>query len=84
MAHRKASGAGRNGRDSRAQRLGVKAYGGTSVPAGAIIVRQRGTKFVPGFNARLGRDHTIYAAISGIVSFDKNGRRVNVLPQKEN
>jgi len=81
MAHRKASGSARNGRDSRAQRLGVKIYAGTAVKAGAILVRQRGTKFVPGKNVGMGRDHTLYAITSGMVSFDKEGRRVNVIPE---
>jgi len=83
MAHRKASGSARNGRDSRAQRLGVKVYGGMTVSAGAIIVRQRGTKFVPGSNARIGRDHTIFAVQDGTVKFDREGRRVNVVMQQE-
>ena len=84
MGHRKASGSARNGRDSRAQRLGVKAYGGTTVLSGSIIVRQRGTKFVPGRNARIGRDHTIYAVATGTVMFDREGHRVNIVPQQEN
>lgn len=69
MAHKKAGGSTRNGRDSNPKYLGVKRYGGQSVQAGEIIVRQRGTKFHPGDNVGLGRDHTLYALVSGTVKF---------------
>ena len=65
MAHKKGGGSSRNGRDSAAQRLGVKAFAGQVVPAGSIIVRQRGTRFRPGENAGMGTDHTIFAKVSG-------------------
>ena len=71
MAHKKAGGSSRNGRDSNAQRLGVKRFGGEEVLAGNIIVRQRGTKFKPGKNVGLGKDHTIYALIDGKVLFSR-------------
>ena len=69
MAHKKSGGSSRNGRDSAGQRLGVKRFGGESVNAGSIIVRQRGTKFWPGANVGLGRDHTLYAKATGAVKF---------------
>jgi large subunit ribosomal protein L27 len=69
MAHKKAGGSSRNGRDSAGQRLGVKKFGGESVVAGNIIVRQRGTKWRPGVNVGLGKDHTIFALIDGRVEF---------------
>ena len=69
MAHKKAGGSSRNGRDSAGRRLGVKKFGGESVIAGNIIVRQRGTKFHPGTNVGMGKDHTLYSKISGKVSF---------------
>ena len=69
MAHKKAGGSSRNGRDSPGQRLGVKKFGGEQVIAGNIIVRQRGTKFHPGENVGMGKDHTIFALIDGRVSF---------------
>ena len=81
MAHKKGSGTSRNGRDSAGRRLGVKAFAGESVRAGAIIVRQRGTRFYPGANVGIGKDHTIYSTVDGTVKFDwakKNKRRVNV------
>lgn len=78
MAHKKAGGSSRNGRDTAGRRLGVKAFGGESVIAGNIIIRQRGTKFQPGRNVGLGRDYTIWALEDGNVKFDRNGRRVNV------
>ncbi|MCS7090140.1 MAG: 50S ribosomal protein L27 [Verrucomicrobiota bacterium] len=81
MAHKKGQGSVRNGRDSHSKRLGVKAFGGEWVHAGSILVRQRGTKFVPGRNVGVGRDWTLFAMVSGRVSFDKGGRRVNVLPE---
>jgi large subunit ribosomal protein L27 len=73
MAHKKAGGSTRNGRDSNPKMLGVKIYAGQIVKAGNIIVRQRGTKFKPGKNAGIGRDHTIYAVAAGIVKFLKKG-----------
>ncbi len=69
MAHKKAGGSSRNGRDSRGRRLGIKKFGGEAVVAGNIIVRQRGTKVHPGLNVGLGRDHTLFALIEGRVSF---------------
>ena len=78
MAHKKGQGSVRNGRDSVSKRLGVKTYGGESVTAGSIIVRQRGTKFVAGENVGTGRDWTLFALVDGKIMFDKNGRRVNV------
>ncbi|MDA0676459.1 MAG: 50S ribosomal protein L27 [Chloroflexi bacterium] len=83
MAHKKGSGTSRNGRDSAGKRLGVKAFGGEAVTAGSIIVRQRGTRFTPGTNVGVGRDHTLFALAEGTVRFDysKNARRrVNVDP----
>ena len=75
MAHKKAGGSSRNGRDSESKRLGVKAFGGQLVPAGSIIVRQRGTKFRPGPGAGLGRDDTIFALRDGTVEFRRSGER---------
>ena len=80
MAHKKAGGSSRNGRDTAGRRLGVKKFGGESVIAGNIIIRQRGTKFLPGKNVGLGRDYTIFALVDGKVLFDRGGRRVNVVP----
>jgi len=80
MAHKKGQGSVKNGRDSNSKRLGVKRFGGEAVVAGNIIVRQRGTKFQPGKNVGLGRDHTIFSLVDGQVRFDKEGRRVNVDP----
>ena len=80
MAHKKGQGSVKNGRDSVSKRLGVKKFGSQGVVAGNIIIRQRGTKFLPGKNVGLGRDYTIFALIDGIVRFDRNGRRVNVEP----
>ena len=74
MAHKKAGGSSRNGRDSAGQRYGVKKYGGEPVRAGNIIVRQRGTKLHPGNNVGLGKDYTIYAKIDGIVTFERLGK----------
>ncbi|CAL4323597.1 50S ribosomal protein L27 [Buchnera aphidicola] len=83
MAHKKAGGSTRNGRDSNAQRLGVKCFGGEFVSAGSIIVKQRGTKFHPGHNTGCGKDHTIFAIISGKVQFQKKGLKkrkyINIL-----
>lgn len=80
MAHKKGQGSVRNGRDSVSKRLGVKRFGGEHVTAGAIIVRQRGTKFVAGQNVGTGRDWTLFALVDGKVTFDKTRRRVNVVP----
>jgi len=79
MAHKKGQGTSMNGRDSRSQRLGVKVFGGQAVVAGNIIIRQRGTKLHAGKNVGTGRDWTLFALIDGVVNFDKNRRRVNVL-----
>ncbi len=78
MAHKKGQGSVKNGRDSISKRLGVKKFGGEAVVAGNIIIRQRGTKFIPGRNVGLGRDYTIWALADGRVKFDRDGRRVNV------
>jgi large subunit ribosomal protein L27 len=75
MAHKKAGGSSRNGRDSNAQRLGVKRYAGQKVLAGSILVRQRGTRFHPGTNVGIGKDDTLYAKADGLVRFDIKGRR---------
>ena len=80
MAHKKGQGSVKNGRDSVSKRLGVKKYGSQAVIAGNIIIRQRGTKYVPGRGVGIGRDYTIYAMIDGTVRFDREGRRVNVDP----
>ena len=79
MAHKKASGAGRNGRDSNPKRLGIKCFDGQLVTAGSIIVRQRGTRVTAGRNVRLARDFSIFALREGLVKFDREGKRVNVL-----
>jgi large subunit ribosomal protein L27 len=73
MAHKKAGGSSRNGRDSHSKRLGVKAYGGEAITAGAIIVRQRGTKVHPGTNVGIGKDHTLFALVDGKVAFTVKG-----------
>jgi len=84
MAHKKAGGSSRNGRDSQSKRLGVKSYGGELITAGSIIVRQRGTKFHPGKNVGCGKDHTLFSKVNGRVSFVKKGPKlrqfVNVDP----
>jgi large subunit ribosomal protein L27 len=83
MAHKKGGGSSRNGRDSNAQRLGVKVYGGQKVSAGAIIVRQRGTGISAGSGVGEGRDHTLFALVAGQVAYErvgKDGRRVSVQP----
>lgn len=74
MAHKKAGGSTRNGRDSESKRLGVKRFGGQTVPAGSIIVRQRGTQFHAGANVGIGRDHTLFAKAEGQVKFEIKGR----------
>jgi large subunit ribosomal protein L27 len=79
MAHKKGQGSSRNGRESHAQRRGVKAFGGETVTAGSIIVRQCGTHFHPGRNVGLGRDFTIFALVDGVVKFDRGGRRINIV-----
>lgn len=81
MAHKKGQGSSRNGRDSVSKRLGVKEFSGESVTAGSILVRQRGTKFFAGQNVGTGRDWTLFALVNGRVRFDKDGRRVNVVPE---
>ena len=85
MAHKKAGGSSRNGRDSQAKRLGVKAFGGQAINAGGIIVRQRGTKFHAGDNVGMGRDHTLFALVEGKVNFSVRGENnrstVMVVPQ---
>jgi len=73
MAHKKAGGSSRNGRDSESKRLGIKAYGGQIIPAGSIIVRQRGTQFHPGMHVGMGKDHTLFATIEGRVKFGVQG-----------
>jgi large subunit ribosomal protein L27 len=80
MAHKKGQSSSRNGRDSNAQYLGVKAYGGQLVSAGSIIIRQRGTKFHPGNNVGCGRDYTLFALCDGTVEFNKKNRRINIIP----
>jgi len=81
MAHKKGQGSSRNGRDSNPQYLGVKAYGGQVISAGSIIVRQRGTRFLPGFNVGIGGDHTLFALKDGRVEFQ--GRKVHVRTAQE-
>ncbi len=82
MAHKKGGGTSRNGRDSQGQRLGVKRYGGQAVHAGTILVRQRGTRIHAGLNVGIGKDHTLYALIDGIVKYEptsNNRRKVSIL-----
>jgi len=81
MAHKKGQGSVRNGRDSISKRLGVKKFGSEVVIAGNIIVRQRGTRFRAGANVGMGRDHTLFALLPGVVKFDRANRRVHVLAQ---
>ena len=81
MAHKKGQGSVRNGRESISKRLGIKVYGGQPIKAGGIIVRQRGTRYHPGRNVGRGRDDTLFALAEGVVQFDRQGRRVNVLAQ---
>jgi large subunit ribosomal protein L27 len=84
MAHKKAGGSSRNGRDSEAKRLGVKVFGSELIPAGSIIVRQRGTRFHAGDNVGMGKDHTLFAKVDGYVEFSVKGaqkrKTVNVVP----
>ena len=79
MSHKKGQGTSRNGRDSNAKRLGVKKFGGEVVVAGNIILRQRGTRYHPGSNVGIGRDHTLFALKGGKVAFDKSHRKINVI-----
>jgi large subunit ribosomal protein L27 len=84
MAHKKAGGSSRNGRDSQSKRLGVKRFGGELIPAGSIIIRQRGTKVHPGENVGMGKDHTLFAKVDGKVNFSIKGaqqrKTVSVIP----
>ncbi len=79
MAHKKAGGSSRNGRDSESKRLGVKVYGGEAIRAGGIIVRQRGTRLHPGVNVGMGKDHTLFALVDGHVKFNIRGPKGNKL-----
>jgi large subunit ribosomal protein L27 len=86
MAHKKAGGSSRNGRDSHSQRLGVKRFGGEAVSPGNILVRQRGTKVYPGTNVAMGKDHTLFATVEGKVVYKQGLKRrtyVSVMPQTE-
>ena len=87
MAHKKAGGSSRNGRDSESKRLGVKAYGGELISAGSIIIRQRGTQVHPGNNVGMGRDHTLFAKVDGRVQFSQHGaanrKTVSILPAQQ-
>jgi large subunit ribosomal protein L27 len=87
MAHKKAGGSSRNGRDSESKRLGLKAFGGELVNAGTIIVRQRGTQFHPGVNVGIGKDHTLFATATGHVKFSEHGPKskstVSIEPAKQ-
>jgi len=83
MAHKKGQGSSRNGRDSNPQMLGIKLFGGQVAKPGSILCRQKGTHWRPGKNVGVGRDWTIFSLIDGKVSFDQNGRRINVLPEAE-
>ncbi|OQA23993.1 MAG: 50S ribosomal protein L27 [Verrucomicrobia bacterium ADurb.Bin345] len=78
MAHKKGQGSTRNGRDSNAQRRGVKRFGGQHVTAGSILVRQLGTCFVAGQNVKMGRDFTLFAVRDGVIEYDRGGKRINV------
>ena len=84
MAHKKAGGSSRNGRDSQSKRLGVKRFGGELIPAGSIILRQRGTPVHPGVNVGIGKDHTLFAKVTGKVEFSQKGplrhKTVNIVP----
>ncbi len=84
MAHKKGVGSSRNGRDSNAQRLGIKRFGGNFVTAGSILIRQRGTKYYPGLNVGKAKDDSLFAKIDGIVAFEKHGRlrkKISVYPR---
>ena len=78
MAHKKGQGSSRNGRDSNGQRRGIKCFGGETVTAGSVLVRQCGTKKAPGLNVGMGKDYTLFARVDGVVSYDRAGKRVNV------
>lgn len=78
MAHKKGGGSSRNGRDSQGQRRGIKRFAGQEVTAGSILVRQVGTLKKPGLNVGMGKDYTLFALVDGVVSFDRDGKRVNV------
>ena len=84
MAHKKAGGSSRNGRDSNSKRLGVKRFGGELIPAGSIIIRQRGTRVNPGENVGMGKDHTLFAKVDGRVNFTAKGlsqrKTVSIIP----
>ena len=85
MAHKKGGGSSRNGRDSESKRLGIKKFGGEAVRSGNIIVRQRGTKFHPGINVGIGRDHTLFATTDGYVKFEhitRDKKRISVYPEQ--
>ncbi|MCU1283937.1 MAG: ribosomal protein [Acidobacteriales bacterium] len=87
MAHKKGLGSSKNGRDSNAQRLGIKAFGGQLVPGGSIIVRQRGTPLKPGLNVGRGKDDTLFAKVSGVIEFRDRGAKgkfVSIVPQELN
>ena len=87
MAHKKGQGSSRNGRDSQPKMLGVKRFAGQFVTGGSILVRQRGTKFYPGTNVGIGRDHTLFAKIDGIVKFadkGRHGRFISIDPESQN
>lgn len=81
MAHKKGQGSSRNGRDSNAQRRGVKKFGGEQVKAGNILIRQCGTKFHPGKGVGMGNDYTLFALVDGHVMFDRKGRRINIVAE---
>jgi large subunit ribosomal protein L27 len=86
MAHKKGQGASRNGRDSQSQRLGVKEHDGKLVPGGSILVRQRGRRFQAGENVGLGKDHTLFAKVTGTVKFSNHGahgRKISIIPAAE-
>jgi len=86
MAHKKGVGSSRNGRDSHSQRLGVKRFGGQWVSAGNILVRQRGTKFLPGINVGKGKDDTLFAKVTGVIAFEREGRdkkKISVYPSNK-
>ena len=82
MAHKKGQGSVRNGRESHSKRLGIKVYGGGLVTAGSILVRQRGTRYHPGRNVARGKDDTLFALSEGVVVFDRQGRRINVVAEQ--
>lgn len=85
MAHKKGMGSSRNGRDSKSKRLGVKRAAGQFVPAGSVLIRQRGTRVAPGTNVGVGRDHTLFALVAGVVAFERrgrDGRQVSVHPSQ--